>query len=181
MDNDRFVLHERPVSFIITPDAFRLRVGGRPSEHTPEHLQGSIDPAILLDRSRSITLDARDEQDNQDTLAPALQRRSSPDGLLAPLRRFSINIDRYRVAPQTSDRCDPSANELLNARGLLLADASDLGQGTRVSGEDTFDGAKVTQQSMRQRRADAGKALQQEQPLRREPFRLPVESAQSSL
>jgi hypothetical protein len=51
----------------------------------------------------------------------------------------------------------------------------------RVSSEDAFDGAKVPHQSMRQRRADAGKALQQEQPLRREPFRLPVESAQSSL
>jgi len=93
MDNDGFVLHERSVSFIITPDALRFRVGGRPSEHTPEHLQSSINP-IPLDRSRSITLDARDEQDNQDTLAPALQKRSPPDGLLAPLRHVSINIDR---------------------------------------------------------------------------------------
>ena len=109
-----------------------------------DRCEGSVDPAILLDRSRSITLDARDEQDNQDTLAPALHWQSAPGGLLAPL---SPVLDQYRSLPggTASDRCDSSANELPDARGLLLADASDLGQGSRVSGEDTFDGAKVTQ------------------------------------
>jgi hypothetical protein len=57
--------------------------------------QGSIDPAILVNWSPSIALDTRDEQDNQDTLAPAVQKRSPSDGLPVPLRHFSINIDRW--------------------------------------------------------------------------------------
>ena len=44
MNDDWLVSHEHAVPFIVTPDSFRLRVGGRPSEHTSEHLQGSIDP-----------------------------------------------------------------------------------------------------------------------------------------
>jgi hypothetical protein len=71
MDNDRLVLHECPISFIVSPDALRHRVGGRAAEHTPEHFQGNVDPVILIDRSRSITLDTRDEQNNQDALASA--------------------------------------------------------------------------------------------------------------
>jgi hypothetical protein len=73
LHNDRLVFHQCPVSFIVAPDALRLRIGGRPSDDTTEHLQGSVDPAILVNRSRSITLDARDEQDDQHTFAPATE------------------------------------------------------------------------------------------------------------
>src|ERR1700682_1406946 len=93
MDNHRLVFHERPVPLIVTPGAPRLRVGARPAEHTPEHFQGGVDPVILVDRSRSITLDARDEQDNQDTLAPALESRSSATGPCLPFRH---PLDQYR-------------------------------------------------------------------------------------
>ena len=73
MHNDRLIFHQCPVSFIVAPHALRLRIGGRPSERTTEHLQGSVDPAILVNRSRSITLDTRDEQDDQHPFAPATE------------------------------------------------------------------------------------------------------------
>ena len=73
MNNDRFVFYQCPVSFIVAPDAFRLRIGGRPSEDPTKHLQGCVDPMILVNRSRSITLDARNEQDDQHPFAPATE------------------------------------------------------------------------------------------------------------
>lgn len=92
-------LHERPVPFIITPDVLRLRIGRCPAKHTPEHLQGGVDPVLLVDRGRTIALDARDEQDNQDTLATAAEKRSSMDRRLrAPLYHYRINIDRQTSA-----------------------------------------------------------------------------------
>lgn len=92
MNDDWLGPHQHAVPFIVAPDSFRLRVGSRPSEHTSKHFQGSGDPALLVNRSRPVTLDTGHEQDNQDTLAPALQERSLSDGLPATLRHFSINI-----------------------------------------------------------------------------------------
>jgi hypothetical protein len=137
---------------------------------------------ILVNRSRSITLDARDKQDNRDTLAPAFQRRSSPDGLPAPLRHVSINIDRRRPRGKPSVRpCATLAKEFPDTRRFLRADTSDLSQGGRISGENAFDAAKVNEEPMCESRTDTRQPLQQEEPPRREALRLPVESSQNSL
>ena len=62
MDNHRLVLHERAIPLLITPDALRLRVGRCSSKYTAEHLEGRVDPVLLVDRCRTIALDARNEQ-----------------------------------------------------------------------------------------------------------------------
>jgi hypothetical protein len=69
MDDNRLILHERPMAFIIAPDAPRLRIGSRLAENPPEHLQRGVNPAILVNWGRSVTLDARNEQDDENALA----------------------------------------------------------------------------------------------------------------
>ena len=156
MDDDWFVFHQCAVSFIVAPDTLRLWIGGRPSKHTPEHVQGSVDPAILVDGSPPITLDARDEQNDEDTLAPALQERSPSDGQAAPCGHFSINIDRQRWRGNRSiEPCPTSENEFPDAGGLPGTDTSDLTQCGRVSREDAFDGPEVVEQALRESRTDA--------------------------
>ena len=74
-----------------------------------------------------------------------------------------------------------SAHELADSRCFLWADASNFGQSGRVGAEHTFDGAEVPEQPVRDRRADTGQSLQQEQPPGGKALRLPVESAQDLL
>jgi len=90
------VHHERASSLIIAPDAFGLRVGGRAAEHAPEHLERGVDPALLVDRGRSVALDAWNEKDHEDAHPAAPQNLLPASRLLLPssLRHPTINIDR---------------------------------------------------------------------------------------
>jgi len=54
MNHDRFVDHEHPVPFIVTPDAFRFRVRRCSTEDSTEHRERMIDPARLIDRRRAV-------------------------------------------------------------------------------------------------------------------------------
>lgn len=88
MNNDRLIFHERAVSFIIAPDTLRSGIRRRPSKHAAEHLQGAVDPALLVNRSRSVAFDARNEQDDENTLATAAEKRSLADRRGAPLHHY---------------------------------------------------------------------------------------------
>src|SRR5713226_7716652 len=94
------VFHESPVSLIITPDALRLRIGRGPSEHTSEHLQGGIDPVLLVDRGCSFAFNARDEQNHKDALTTTTEEWSPSDSSLRSLPSSAtapVHLDAHRV------------------------------------------------------------------------------------
>ena len=74
MHDDRLVLHERAASLVITPDALRLRVGRRTSEHAPEHLQSGVDPVLLVDRSIDVVPSRSTLGTNRTLLRPPLKK-----------------------------------------------------------------------------------------------------------
>jgi len=84
--------HERTIALVVAPDALRLRVGGGAAEHVPEHLERRVHPGLLIDGRRPVTLNARDEEDHQDALAPAAQDLLPCLGLLCTGLRHARSI-----------------------------------------------------------------------------------------
>src|SRR6266849_3100795 len=54
MDDPRLVPDQGATSLVVAPDTLGLRIGGRTAEHPPEHLQGGIHPARLIDSRRTV-------------------------------------------------------------------------------------------------------------------------------
>src|SRR5437899_1600144 len=59
VDDDGLVHDEGAAALVVAPHALGLRVGGRAAEDAPEHLERGVDPALLVDRRRAVTFDAR--------------------------------------------------------------------------------------------------------------------------
>jgi hypothetical protein len=97
VQDNRLVLHERPSSLVVAPDALRLREGSCAAEHAPEHFQCRVDPERLVDDGRSVPFDAWNEQDNEDTLASTAE---DPPPLGKCLCSFLRHSDQYRSSHQ---------------------------------------------------------------------------------
>lgn len=102
MDDDRFIANKGATSFIVAPDAFCFRVGCRATEDASGDFQSRVNPLLLVDRRLSVPLDAWDEKDHKDPLAPSTKNLLLLARWICPLLRHStINIDRPPL------RCNP--------------------------------------------------------------------------
>lgn len=73
MNDNRFISHKSATPFVIAPYTLRLRIGGRAAENATKHLESRVDPVLLVDRSCSVPLDARNEQDHQNAFTAGPQ------------------------------------------------------------------------------------------------------------
>ncbi|MBI2835928.1 MAG: hypothetical protein HYX76_16035, partial [Acidobacteria bacterium] len=92
VDDDGFVLNKRATSLVITPDALRLRVGRRASDHAPKQLQSGVDPVILVDDRAAVALNAGTNRTTRMLLRPPPEHGPRGFGDL----RFIAITDQYR-------------------------------------------------------------------------------------
>ena len=73
MDDYRLISHKNATFLVVAPNALRFWIGRRATENAPEHFQSRVDPMLLVSRRFSVPLDARNEEDHEDALAPSAQ------------------------------------------------------------------------------------------------------------
>ena len=95
MHNDRLISDEDAALLVVAPDTLRPRIRCRAAEHSPKHLQRWVDPVLLVDWCPAVSLDAWNEQNDEDTLTSTPKRPLLSARRLRPfLRHSTINIDR---------------------------------------------------------------------------------------
>jgi hypothetical protein len=103
--DNRFVLHKSAGSLVVPPNPLRFRVGCRPSEDSPKHLKGGVNPMRLIDGRSSVSLNAGDEKDDEKAFSSFPESPTRGRRLFPFLCHATINIDR------SVTKCNPSTGE----------------------------------------------------------------------